>query len=497
MNPAKTRLLGEYQLRELLEETEQSYHWLAEQISISRLVLLEELRVENATPAIREAFLADARAKAAIDHPLISSVFEAVSEPDFCFYTHELLNGPSLAAKLAKKDVVRAAELVSILRRVSEAYLQYEMLHQATRPLHCGVIHIDEHGVVRIENLACAGSRSGDESSRDILYLGRALVPLVATDHPGTSRLLTLLGWMRGQEIETPLTWTQVLQVCVEIEDQLADPAAALRANTPQVVRKKRSPVLFYLILVGGVIAGAAAFLIKQPAPAPVQVLVTLPEPITIPAGKYMTPDGESKRLESFRISAHEVTIREYAEFLDTLEGLSKDGREAFFDLPEQAPTKTSHQPTDWLALYNAAKSSGIWQGLQVTLDSPVVGIDWWDASAYAESKQARLPTQEEWFAALSHQTPDPKAVPTGSWAPISPQMEDRTAAGLLGMAGSISEWTRDSAANPMNPLGEKFWVIAGGSYMKSGSNALSREWVADRSTHRRDLGFRLVFDRP
>ena len=48
----------------------------------------------------------------------------------------------------------------------------------------------------------------------------------------------------------------------------------------------------------------------------------------------------------------------------------------------------------------------------------------------------------------------------------------------FLDMAGSVSEWTRLPAANPANPLGSKNWVIIGGSYLKPGSNALSREWT-------------------
>ena len=48
---------------------------------------------------------------------------------------------------------------------------------------------------------------------------------------------------------------------------------------------------------------------------------------------------------------------------------------------------------------------------------------------------------------------------------------------------------------HPANPLGERKWVIIGGSYLKPGSNALTREWTDDRSLRRADLGFRVVFE--
>jgi formylglycine-generating enzyme required for sulfatase activity len=121
--------------------------------------------------------------------------------------------------------------------------------------------------------------------------------------------------------------------------------------------------------------------------------------------------------------------------------------------------------------------------------------VDWWDASAYAEWQQVRLATQEEWFAALSKNTPAPASIKPAAWIPVTSETADRTPLGLIGMAGSVCEWTRRPAANPANPLGERKWVIIGGSFLKPGTNALTREWTNDRSLRRPDLGFRVVFD--
>jgi hypothetical protein len=62
-------------------------------------------------------------------------------------------------------------------------------------------------------------------------------------------------------------------------------------------------------------------------------------------------------------------------------------------------------------------------------------------------------------------------------------------------MAGSVCEWTRLPAINPANPLGKRMWVVIGGSYLKPGTNSLTREWTDNRSLRRPDLGFRVVFD--
>ena len=44
--------------------------------------------------------------------------------------------------------------------------------------------------------------------------------------------------------------------------------------------------------------------------------------------------------LEAFRISPHEVTIGQYAEFLEILNTLAKDGREKVFDQPDNLRKK-------------------------------------------------------------------------------------------------------------------------------------------------------------
>jgi formylglycine-generating enzyme required for sulfatase activity len=229
---------------------------------------------------------------------------------------------------------------------------------------------------------------------------------------------------------------------------------------------------------------------ISAPIPRP-----DLPDAILIPLGRHPNPDGTEEDLKAFRISPCEVTIGQYAAFLETLETLAKDGLDRTFDHAEQPPEKTSHIPDDWAALHAAAKTGGVWNQHAVTLDTPVVGVDWWDAAAYAEWKKARLPSQEEWFAALRMDVEAPAAIPAADWLPVTSETFDRTPPGLVGMAGSVCEWTRLPAVNPANPLGERKWVLIGGSFLKPGSNALTREWTDDRTLRRPDAGFRIVFE--
>lgn len=488
---SEERLLGDYRITQKISENAMSVTWLAEQVSVGRLVLVDELRPEAL--GRKDAFLADLRAKAAIDHPLIGSVYEAVAGPEHYFYAHERLVGSTLAERVAAGETFLPARLAHILRRVAEAQLQHETLDHATSPMTLDSVHLDEHGVIRLGNLAVAGHRGTDQSLGDVLRFGSGLTRLVAPGQPGATRMLTLLSWMRGEEVEAPLSWAQVRDFCLQIEHQLADPLSIVKP-TGQVSLVSKKPVTTTVIVTLLILAGIVflAMRLRPPEPAPPK-RVSLPEAVLIPAGKYATPDGEREALPAFRISSHEVTIGQYAEFLERLTTLAQNGHEHIFDATGQPEEKTSHEPDDWAAMFAAAKANGTWRDLPVTLDSPVTGVDWWDASAYAAWKKGRLPTQEEWFAALTYQVQDPAALVPGSWAVVTDATGDRTPAGMRGMAGSVSEWTAGQSANPANPLGEKLHVVIGGSYLKPGGNALSREWVPDASLRRPDLGFRVI----
>ena len=495
MNPApEDRLLGEYRLKELLSENSLTRTWLAEQVSVSRRVWVDELREDQAHQ--RDTFLADVRAKAAVEHPLIGSVFEAVAEPGQCFFAHELLSGATLADRRKAGAPLKPARLAHVLRRLAEAHLHHEALGQATSPIGLEHVHLDEQGVIRLDNLAIAGPRSPQQATRDIVHLGECLPRTVADGQPGTTRMLTLLGWMRGEGLEAPITWQQVRDLATQIEQQLTEPQPPAAPSKPITHGRKKPPVAM-MAFAGGLALLVILVLALRMRPKPPRAVPrsNLPDVVLIPGGKYPTPDGTEEELRGFQISPHEVTIGQYAGFLETLETLAKDRRERAFDDEDQPPAKTSHVPDDWNALLAAAKTDGTWNQVPVTLDSPVVGVDWWDATAYAEWKHARLATQEEWFAALRKEVAAPSAIPPSAWIPVTAATTDRTPNGLTGMAGSVCEWTRRPAANPANPLGERKLVITGGSFLKPGSNALTREWTDDRSLRRRDLGFRLVFE--
>ena len=486
------RIIGDYRLIQPIHTTAESTTWLAEQTSIRREVTVIELTDFSK----REAFLNDTRAKASVDHPLIGSVYEAISEDGHCLVAMEKLPGETLAERLAKGETILPIEFSHLLRMLSEAMLHLAAKGIATEPLTPSAIHFDTQGVLRVGNIAQAAEPDPDSAAGDIARLGQSLPPLIPTGRPGASRALTVLAWMRGEGIERAITWHEVHSYSEQIESQLVEVSHAAQAPATGRVRKKKSAVPAILGAIVGIalIGGAAAFMMRSKDKVVKTPPPTLPAPITIAAGKHPSPNGGNEKLPAFKISACEVTIGEYQEFLETLELLDPESR-TIYDAKDQPAEKSGHEPKDWADMLSAAKEGGTWDGRPIDLFCPITLIDWWDAVAYCDWKGGRLPTQEEWFAALREKVEKPEFLQPAKWGPVtSISMDDKTLNGLLGMAGSVAEWTSRPASNPANPLGRKQFVIVGASFLKSDNGALAREWTDDRLQHRPDLGFRIVW---
>ncbi len=479
---------GDYIPQKCLAETDTTRTWLARQSSVGRMVLVEELK-EGAEGEC-EAFIADVRAKAGVEHPLVGSIYEATTENGLCYFAYELLPGETLEQRVALGEKIKAQRFVHILRRVSEANIYHESHGNATSPIGLDAIHVDKQGVIRLKNLAVEGDRTPDHSLRDVVKLGEVLEPLLDHHQPGATRCLTLLSWMRGEDVAKPLKWTQIRGYCEQIEQQLTEPSEVVAPPTAAIRPQRKSG--FVLVVCGLLLVVVVAIFLFPGKNKPVVSKAPKPDWVTVEPGRYDTPEGVRVRVPKFMISAYEVTIGEYADFLETLDQL---GDQSAFDHPEQPDEKTSHLPTDWTKLYGTAKTGGEWNGREINIHTPVVGVDWWDAFAYTKWKRSYVPNQDYWIGALMAGAENPSDIPISDLLPVNDDSDDLTNNGLLGMAGSVSEWTSEARPSPSNPLGEPLWVIVGGSYLRPGKGALTREWVDDRMLRRPDLGFRVCKD--
>jgi formylglycine-generating enzyme required for sulfatase activity len=146
--------------------------------------------------------------------------------------------------------------------------------------------------------------------------------------------------------------------------------------------------------------------------------------------------------LASYFIDKTEVTNAQYRKFLAAV----KARGDAACRHPSQPAEKKDHTP-----------DSETWKDPTFNQDTqPVVAIDWYDAYAYAEWANKRLPTEDEWQ--LAARGKEAFAYPWGNSyepgranidqdqarapAPVGRFAGDRSPFGLLDMAGNVSEWT-------------------------------------------------------
>lgn len=484
--------VGDYLVGELLARGTNTLLWQATQQSVQREVILcsvdEELTDHG---SLREQFISDVRTKASVDHPLIGSVLEAVDDGTHCFFALEKLKGRTLGDIHEKGESMTPLQIVRILRNIASACKYLEGQDISTLAFTPHDILIDDRYHCRIANMAVSGNVDPTISTIDKQLLGQLFQDLLEPDQPGSTRTKSLLDYMADLEREHPLTWKQIHDLSDEVERQLTEPSkiTSIQSSTmkmPRTINRGTIGKCIIGVAVIGIIGGLAYYLSNRTTPPPER---TLPDMVLIPGGKHPGPDGFPVKLREYWIDAHEVTIGEYAKFLDALATLH-DEHKGVFQHEDQPTTKNSHAPDDWDALYHAAKQGGQWNGMAVDLNYPIVGVDWWDAYAYAEWKGRRLPTWEELYAACTS-SDDPNNIKASGWQPVD--KADKTKGKVYGLAGNVSEWTRKRSLNPADPSQPARYVICGASYLQPRFGIRAREWVDNRNLRRPDLGFRTL----
>ena len=487
--------VGDYFIGKLVSKGTTTTTWEATQISVQREVLVCSLDAEYVADAeVRASFIADVRIKATIDHPLIASILEAINEGPHCFFAYEKIKGQDLGGLNNQGESISPLHAARILVNISGACEYLERRSIATLNLSTHDIFVDQDFHCRISNLAVSGYPQQADIKRDKELVGQLLQDMLEHNEPGATRTSTLLGSMAYLNNTEPKSWREIHELAGEIQRQLTKPGASgqinsstMRINTTTVRYLRFSSVagkiLMVLLALLAIMSLTTYLLNNKPKPKKREIA----DMVNIPAGKYLGPYGFHTKVRAFSMDAHEVTIEEYAKFLKAIDELPEDMKTVYQHV-DQPAHKVSHEPDDWFNLYAAAKDGKQWNEFTMELYHPVVGVDWWDAHAYAQWKERSLPSYENWYAACSASS-DPGTLQGSNFQAVDKTVQ--TAIGLYGMAGNVSEWMGDKVLDPANPFAPPRYVIAGASYMRPKSGAEAREWVDDRSLRRPDLGFR------
>jgi formylglycine-generating enzyme required for sulfatase activity len=240
---------------------------------------------------------------------------------------------------------------------------------------------------------------------------------------------------------------------------------------------------------------------------------------LLVQAGEFpMGPPSQVKRvtLKPFYMDRLEVTNAQYAKFLADV---AKQG-DAAWRHPDQPASKKSHVPSLW-----SSPDLG-----EAKANCPVVGVDWFDAYAYAKWADKRLPTEAEWEKAA--RGADGRAFPWGAappeerfrfranffgsslgadgfrfTAPVGSFPLGASPCGCLDMAGNAVEWCADwfgpppAEARLLDPAGPQAGterVTKGGGW-NLGAESLHcyNRWPLAPDRRIANVGFRCAKDAP
>jgi CheY-like chemotaxis protein len=471
------QMIGGYQIVSQLGEGRWGTVYAAVQTSINRPVGLKVLDPVRAQDEVqKQRFVADARAKAHVQHPAILSVYEAGSADGWNFFAHEYVDGQNLAEMAANGITLDEPTALKLLRVAADGLLYLSRNNIAHATPQPSDIYLGVDGQPRLSNLATQLADQQPTVEQEIEALGRAVLPLLPATAPVSPGLRALLG--RTQQAHpAPITaWGVLLQGLKALEPKVVPSAAAAisahdRATEEAVAKARQQQKRAFIINVATMgslllLAGIVIWYFFRSNER------TLDQQIHIEAGQFIAGERKTAETGEFWIDKYEVTIGQYAKFVEWIE--KNPEKEKDYDHPSQPRfhtdgTSYSHIPQHWPKYHGNARNGTPVHSSPITLNAPMLTATWWDAYAYARWRGRELPTELEWEKAA--RGTDGRAYPWGDdaevkrantnadhnfsqpqikgkvdganyWSDVDALKSDKSPFDVIGMAGNVSEWT-------------------------------------------------------
>jgi formylglycine-generating enzyme required for sulfatase activity len=525
-------VFGKFHIREKLADLDGVEIYRARKTGDGRQVMLHVLIQENPpNPAKGAAFLDEAQAKFRLSHPRVLEVSDTGIAEGREYFCTEFLGDTTLKKLMANGSKIDSATALQIIALAADVFGYCERKNIPLAPLRASAILLPKSALPRLANFALAGDAPPQNPADQMKAFG-SLILEALDPSPSSDKAREIA--RRLTEVEsTPLTWEGVESLCSPEPTRVAEPSRPAPAPNPPAPKKQNLPWIPAVASIAAVGFALALWFYIQPSKTSVQVQ-DLGALVEIPAGPF-DYQGRPASLPKFYISKYEVTIAEYQKFLEDLERHPE--KAATLAHPFQPPGK-SHVPKGWAdqtditpptpGYLKRAQRDGQYLGAPLTPDSPVFGVDWFDAYAYAKWAGRRLPTEREWEKAARGPgstrhpwgdtdsetsanlgfdfTPSPDAKIGGEkdgfkrWSRVDSPASDRSGYGVQGMAGNVSEWT---AIWVQDGHDRRVPVYRGGNWMTGYGNSTDIATTTRRGTDLTPLetndtmGFRTAADKP
>jgi formylglycine-generating enzyme required for sulfatase activity/CheY-like chemotaxis protein len=527
------QMIGAYQIVSYLGEGRLGSAYAAVQISINRPVGLKVLdpgRAQDET--VKSRFIADARAKAHVQHPAILAVYEAGESGGRIFYAREYVDGQSLTEIAASRQALDDNTALKIIRVVAEGFVYLTSHNIPHRPLEPNKIFLGMDGQPRLANIAVQVADEVYSTEREIQLLGQIMIHLVAGAQILSPAMNALLARMTQAPTSGLNAWGQVIQAVKALEPKVVPVEAARITAQDQAaikaveVARKQQKRAFWI----NVASLSTLFIIVVFIALRKFVFTnerTVQKMVKISAGSYKLYGGKTLVIErDYWIDKYEVTWGQYARFLEFLE--KNPTADQDFRHPRM-PRHLTHDNDDARLYLGRARVGAPARGVPIDLNSPAITVTWWDAYAYAKWLGAQtgtdrdLPTEEEWEVAAAGNkgekfpwgSGDASGINTGAdhdanrlrtdpkngwkgkvdgynmWSSVDALSGDRSPLNVFGMGGNVAEWTSTWTAD------NRFPIIKGGSFASPPQPILAKIENHDPSKVEDWLGFRTISRTP
>jgi hypothetical protein len=471
-----------YQLKNFLGQNQLARVYSAHQPTIRRDVQLVVLPAHS-TEESKESFRRIASARAGNIHPVIYAIYEEGEEGSRAYVAEEQIISPSLLQLNLQGATFDSRLLAKIINIAATAIKHHQTRGIPYQPLRSSHITLSSDGVIKFINTALPPDQALPDTTEQLFYLNQIVREFITPTealHPALGELLTD---MESGTASVDDVVTRSDAIDIELAPVKFTPQRQETVIAQQQVQKARKS--FWLAAIGGIVAFALFSIWFVSYILSSYVLVPpgkdFRQQAAIPAGDVLI-GTKTYPVPAFYLDEHEVTIGQYEKFLKATEGQDPASL-----LPAGLKmNKKNFIPLQWDQILKAINKKKDFEGGPLTKDSPIMNVDFIDASAYAAWAGKRLPTELEWIRAAAGDAnltypwgneADPSKANTGrdknptsnqakagfadgyrGLNPVDALSSDSSPYGILNMAGNVSEWvTTSPELGPMSANRQPF----------------------------------------